>query len=74
MPQSLPDLSEFEAKSPVKNRCWYSRLDAEQRAKADAAKAAGYSTGTIARVVTDWGVKITGSPISNHYSEGHTCG
>lgn len=71
--QKAIDLDEFEAKAPIKNRCWHSRLSDDQRGKVDAAKGAGYSGPTIAKVVTDWGVKISGSSINAHYSDGHNC-
>lgn len=67
------DLAEFEAKNPAA-RCWYRRLTDDQRAKVDAAREAGYSGNTIAKVVTDWGIKITCSPVYNHYSSDHGCG
>ena len=67
------DLSEFDAAAPSRSTCWHRKLSEEQQAKVDAAHAAGYGRKTIAKVVSDWGVKISSSPVGNHYSAGHEC-
>lgn len=73
MPKAPVDLAEFAALA-TPHRCWFTRLDEEQKAKVNAAKEAGYSSRVIAEVVNSWGVKTSRSPIQNHFSSDHACG
>ena len=73
MPKAAPDLSEFDAIAPAKLGCWFSRLTEDQQAKVTAAKAAGHSNPTIAKVVTSWGVESTRSPVANHFAGACGC-
>lgn len=67
-------LDEFAAVAkPNRRGCWFSRLTSEQQEKVTAAHEAGYSARTIARVVTSWGVRISNSPVGEHFRHGCSC-
>lgn len=73
MTKAAVDLSEFEAASPTKLVCFFTRLDETQREKVTAAKEAGYSYPTISKVMATWGIKVGSSTIGRHYQGGCAC-
>lgn len=72
--EPVADLSEFEAAGPRRKKCWFSLLDDAQQAKVVAAKEAGYSATTIAKVVTGWGARVGKSQIGAHFRGECFCG
>ncbi len=67
-------LDEFAAAGQLPNtRCWFQRLNDEQREKVTAAYGAGYSQRTIAKVVSDWGVSVRRTQVGEHLRGACSC-